>query len=133
MRILGLNYNFLYNFIMKQSIFFALFFLLIQNTGSIAQRIMWYEIDTSQNLVISPNGLKIRNKPGQEGDVLATVPFGKQVKVLSQKIMGRIPLVYICSTIITLAPRIYPMSNTLQAIGSGFPGREKPGICSMDI
>lgn len=74
---------------MKQSIFFALFFLLIQNTGSIAQRIMWYEIDTSQNLVISPNGLKIRNKPGQEGDVLATVPFGKQVKVLSQKDYGK--------------------------------------------
>lgn len=45
-------------------------------------------VDTNQNLVISPNGLSIRNKPNLKSKKLGVVPFGKRVKIEDIKSYG---------------------------------------------
>ena len=74
---------------MKDSVYLisATLFLIFFSNPSFGQ----YEevvIDRNQNVVISPNGLSIRNQPNLKSKKLGVVPFGEKVKIEDDKSYG---------------------------------------------
>ena len=71
---------------MKQTILFT---FLMCSQFVFAQIAESY-VETSQNTVIAKNGLRMRSAPNLQGDKILTIPFGKEVEILSDLSYGKL-------------------------------------------
>ncbi len=67
-----------------KAIFICLFLLFLPLTAQLQTR----EIDLERNVVISTNGINLREFPNRGSKVLTAIPFGERVVILNEKSFG---------------------------------------------